>query len=153
MPREFRIYRPNKTNNGVASKWQLSFKKENKYEPWMLFLSITNQTGVDANGNATFNWDGAITVKLGENDVGEIIATLDGFQPQVGQKGSLFHQTPNGGNKIVSLQANDNGLFLRVSAQTADKKAVGPFAHNISRGEAAILSTLLKAAVAKMYDW
>lgn len=153
-PSDFRIYRPNKNKNGYASAWQLSYKPENKYNTWMLFLIVAPQTGEDENGNASFDWkEKSITVKLGENDVGEIMSVLDGRQDQAGYKGSLFHQTPKGGNKSVQFVASDGGYNLKVSSQDTEKVIVGPYYHNISHGEGALLLTLLRKAVCLLYGW
>src|SRR5687768_5293221 len=108
----FRIYRANKTGNGFATQWQLSYKPKDKYDEFMFFLVGASQNGEDANGNAKFGWkpeEGAITCKLGVNDLGEIIAVLTGLQQAAGYKGSLYHQTPGGGNKVIKFAALENG--------------------------------------------
>lgn len=49
--KEFRIYRPNKKNNGSAAKFQFSEKEKNRngkvYKDRMVFLELSKQTGVD----------------------------------------------------------------------------------------------------------
>lgn len=153
ITKEFRIYRANKTNNGVASAWQLSYKPDNKYDKWIPFLSVARQTGTDANGNAQFDWDGAIRLKLGEVDIGEILAVLTGCQQKAGYSGSIFHQTADGGNKVLNFESVEKGFSLRVSAQKADKTRVGPHMQTLSFGEGMILKTLLERAVTTIYGW
>jgi hypothetical protein len=153
--KSFRIYRANKTNNGVASEFQLSYKEKEPYNKWMTFLKICSQTGVDANENASFDWDGGLTVKLGENDLGELLAVLEGRKDSLGFKGSLFHETPGGGNKSIKLNRLDNGsgYGLSVSGQDATKKVFGPYNQVLGHNDAAILSKLLGQAIIKIYDW
>jgi len=154
MPKEFRIYRPNKNKTGSAFAAQLSYKKENKYNPWFLFFVMAPQTGIDPNGNASFDWkDSAITVKMGDNDIGEFIAVLEGRKSEVGQKGSLFHQTPSGGNKMISfkkLDSTDYGLNISFKTPSGD---LIKYYQTVSKGEAAFLLTLLRAAAVKIYGW
>lgn len=151
----YRIYRANNNGDGSASEFQLSFKKDEQYNPYLLFLVMAPQGPDNANGDATFLWkEKGITVKLGENDIGEIIAVLDGRKDTLGMKGSLYHQTPNGGNKAIVLNRNEKGGFwLSVSGQDKDKNSLGKYSHSISDGEASILSTLLKAAVVRLFGW
>lgn len=78
MPKEFRVYRANKSNTGTASAWQLSYKKDKEYDKYEMFLIMVNQSGTEENGDAKFDWkNDAITVKLGVNDLGEIMAVLE----------------------------------------------------------------------------
>lgn len=155
--KEFRIYKPNKSGDGVASAWELSYKEKNKYNPWTMFLGVARQTGVDEKGNAQFEWNGEtkINIKLGENDIGEILAVLERRKSAVGTGKGLFHQTPGGGNKMISFNKfeNGDGYYLKVSAQTDTKNTIGPFGQKITDGEAAILATLLRCAIGKIYGW
>jgi hypothetical protein len=152
--KEFRIYRPNKNKNGSASAWQLSYKPQSKYNNWMVFLVVAPQVGVDDNNNAKFDWkESAITIKIGENDIAEIMAVLEGRQDQCGYKGSLFHQSPDGSNKSLQLSRGDNGYFLKVSSQDKDKRVTGPYSHSLSNGEASMLLILLKKSIEKIYNW
>lgn len=152
-PREFRIYKPKQSGDGSATAWQLSFKEQNKYNPWMLFLVAAKQTGMDEKGNAKFDWDNSLTVKLGDADIGELISVLEGRKDKVGSNGSLFHQTPGGGNKVVKFESSDYGFNVAVSAQDEQKNKLGPIYHSITHGEAALLLTLLRRAVEIIYEW
>jgi hypothetical protein len=152
--KEFRCYKPKNDGNGAATAWQLSFKKDNKFNPWMFFLVAAKQEGTDDKGNAKFNWkEGALTVKLGDNDLGEIISVLEGRKDSLGTKGSLFHQTPSGGNKVIKMEANEYGFNIAVSAQDENKNRLGPIYHSLTHGEASLLLILLKKAVETIYGW
>jgi hypothetical protein len=152
--KNFRIYRPTKNGNGFASEWQLSYKENNKFDQYMMFLTVAPQIGIDEETkNAKFDWkEKAIVIKLGENDIAELIATFSGMQPQLGAKG-LFHQTPNGGNKNLAIVKGDTSFSLKISSQDTNKIVTGPYFHSISNGEASILLVLLRRAVERIFDW
>jgi hypothetical protein len=149
---QIRIYRTNKENKGFATAWQLSFKKDAEYDPYLFFLVMAKQDGLNENGNAKYDWKGAINVKLGVFELGEIIAVLDGRKTSVGYNGSLYHQTDQG-NKIIKLNATDKGYSLTVSSQDTNKNNLGPFYQTLSDGEAVVLSTMLKKAIERIFGW
>ncbi len=158
----YRMYKPQKDKTGCASQWQLSEKKvvrgkDNKeFTEFMFFLEMAHQLPEnDQNDNNKFDWDNSVTVKMGAIDLGEVIAVLDGKKDAVGgEKGMLYHETPGGGNKVVSFSwMKERGAFgLKVSAQNAQKDT-DKIQHLISVGEASVLLVLLKQAIIKMYDW
>lgn len=155
MPKDFRVYRANKTNNGTASGWQLSYKKDKEYDKYEMFLMLANQKGEpDENGNAKFDWDGGITVKLGENDIGEIMSVLEKRKTEVGFNGKgIFHKTAKG-NKVIYFSALEDGkgFGLKVSAQDNEKNK-REIRQVIGTHEASVLLTLLRRGVEKMYGW
>lgn len=157
-PQEYRIYRPNRNGDGSALAFQLSYKEKEyngkKYPNWMVFMVAAKQTGTDNNGNSSFAWKEAINVKLGENDLGEIMAVLEKRKASVGTKGSLFHETPGGGNKVIGFEKNTErgGYNLSVSSKGKDGN-VQKSRISISDSEASILLTLLKRAIERMYQW
>jgi hypothetical protein len=152
-PKELRIYKPTKDGKGIASAWQLAFKPDRKYDPFLFFLTMAVQTQSD-NENARFDWDNAIVVKLGENDLGEMISVLERRKTNLGtDKGILYHQSPDGGNKIIRLDSDDRGYLLSVSVQDAAKNKKGPFKHTLTHGEASTLLILLKRAIEVIYGW
>lgn len=158
----YRLYKPSRDGSGCASQWQLAEKKvtrgkDNKeFTDFVVFLEVAPQLpDKDTNGNDRFDWDNSITVKMGVADIGEVLAVLDGKKDAVGgEKGTLFHETPGGGNKVVGFSwLKDRGQFgLKVSAQDAQKNAKKA-QHLMSVGEACILGTLLKQAIVRMYQW
>lgn len=150
MAKDFRVYRANKTNSGVASSWQLSYKDKEKFDKYMMFLQMAKQSpDVDKNNNAQFLWKEGVTVKLGENDIGQILAVLERRQ----ELAKLFHESPDGGNKVINLTAVENGYTLYVSAKAKDAKDSIRFNQTLSFGEASILCTLIKTAIQKIYGW
>ncbi len=150
---EFRVYRPNSKNNGVATAFQLRTSDE-KYDNVLLFMVVAPQTGVDDKGNAKFDWKGGITVKLGENDIGQLLAVINGKIPAINNGKGLYHKTPNGGNKVVVFNRNDNGgYYLKVSGQDKENKLMGNFAHVVNDGEGEILRILLERTIQLMYNW
>ncbi len=157
-PRELRFYKPTSSGQGAASKFNLSYKEKQtkegkKYGEWMLFFEMSKQGAKDDSGNDRFDWENAIKVKLGEADIGEMLAVLQGRKNTVGAKGSLYHQSPDGGNKSIALSVSDRGGYsLNVSAQDKDKKVTKLF-HSLTDGEAAILQVLLQRAVEIIYEW
>lgn len=157
-PKEYRIYRPNKAGNGSAIAFQLSYKereyKGKKYPNWMVFMVACSQTGIDGNGNASFDWKNAINVKMGENDLGEVMSVLERRKSSVGSKGSLFHETPGGGNKIIGFEVNKERGGYNLSVSSKNKN--GDLQKNritLSDSEASILLVLLKKSIEKMYQW
>ena len=148
----FRVYKPNKQATGTASQWQLSFKKDEKYNPWKLFYEMAKQTGIDEKGNARFDWENAIRVKMDIPDLGEILAVLEQKQQQVGNDGKIFHKTDSN-NKIINFFYNENSknYFMKVSRQTAE--GVVAFQQNMTIGEGCALSILLKEAIVKLSCW
>lgn len=154
--KHLRFYRANKNNSGFASSWELSFKEQNKYDPWMMFLRMAPQTGYDQNDNGVFDWEGqGITVKLGENDIGEILAVLQGRKQSAGYKDSLFHQTPGGGSKTIKFTYDEqsNAYGLQVTSKDKDGKLLGPYRQMVSASEGCLLEVLLKQGIVKMYGW
>ncbi len=148
--KNLRLYKPNKTGNGCASSWELSYKEQEKWDKYQMFLVIAPQEGDDDKGNNKFGWKtAAITVNLGEPDISSLLATIDRRQPE----SKLFHESPAGGNKGISLVQNDKGgFYLNVSYQDKEKKLT-KYSHSIAPAEAAILSVLLKRAIEIIYDW
>ena len=153
--KEFRIYKPKKDEKGAAAKFQFVVKarREGKFPEPMLFLEMANQTGVDANDNASFDWAGqdnstgqSVTVKLGIPDVSELLLALRRHK----NEGKLFHKNDKG-NVTVSLKKLDDKMALNVSSQR-DKKLtrVGLM---VAPGECIVLSTLLQDFISAYYGW
>ena len=117
---EYRIYKPNKQNNGAATKFQVKITEKDyvsavdrkKVE---LFIVSTEQTGLDEKQNAKFAWNDPtkeVTMKLGIPDVSEMLITLRQMKKVAGTvdgkyKG-LFHQNPKGNSSLV-LERTDRG--------------------------------------------
>lgn len=148
----FALYKAKSDGNGAASQWNLGSKKD------CVFLEMANQQGKDSKGNAKFDWDEKIRFKLGEADIGEILAVLVGLQDGVGpfdtsknkHKG-LFHSNPNG-NAILYFGKDKYQRFrIYLSVKKGDDKSF--VEHSISNGEACVLNTLLRHAIEVMHQW
>lgn len=152
FPKNLMFYKARNDGSGAASQWNLSSQKD------CVFLEMANQTGKDDKGNARFDWDNKIRFKLGEADIGELLAVLVGLQNGVGpfdtSKGKhkgLFHSNPSG-NAILYFGKDEHGRFrIYLSVKKEDEKSAVD--HAISKGEACVLSTLLRRAIEVMYRW
>jgi hypothetical protein len=148
----YRVYRANKQENGTASEWQLSFKSQEKYNPWKLFYSIASQAGIDENGNARFDWENATRVKMDVSDLCKILAVLEHKQSQAGHGGKIFHKHGND-NKIINFihNENSNNYFMKVSHQSP--AGVVTLQQNLSIGEGCALRVLIEQAIIKLTNW
>ncbi len=154
-PVPFNVYRANNNGDGSASQWSLGSKKD------CVFLEMANQKGENPNGNANFDWENKIRFKLGESDIGEILAVLAGLKKGVGppipkdgkpsNKG-LFHSNDNG-NAILHFAEDDSQrIWVRLSVQRNGEEP-RRITHSMSQGEACVLHTLLRRAIEVMYRW
>jgi hypothetical protein len=92
------------------------------------------------------------TMKWGLSDLGQVLATLQGRQPQV----KLFHQSEKANSAFeLSLRAEpDRAPYLvSVSRQDAADKSLRKVVIPLAHGEAAILETALRAAVSRLLHW
>jgi len=152
--RAFMLYKAKSDGNGAASQWNLGSDKT------CLFLEMTNQKGKDDQGNARFDWENKIRFKLGETDIGEILAVLVGLQEGVGpfdtsknKNRGLYHQNPNGNAILYFWKDGHNRFHIYLSVKKENEKTVVVVKHAISRGEACVLSTLLRRAIEVIYRW
>lgn len=150
QPKELRFYRPNKENKGVALAFQLSYKPENRYENYILFIKMAKQIPSDSE-NAKFDWEKCINFKCGELDIGEILAVIKGRKQSVGTKNALYHKTANG-NKILSLQENENGYDFGISAQDNEKNSTRLYC-KLSHGDVSLLTVLLERTIEIIFNW
>ena len=156
MPEEFAksfmLYKAKVNGDGTASQWSLGSKKD------CVFLEMANQQGKNNDGNASFDWENKIRFKLGESDIGELLAVLVGCQRGAGpfdpsKKGhkGLFHKNSSGNAILYFGHDDQDRLRIHLSVKKDEQKtAIG---HVISKGESMILSTLLRRALEVMYKW
>ncbi len=158
--KSFQLYKARNDGTGAASQWDLGSKKDDDDNiiHHCVFLGMANQKGKDDNDNASFDWENKILFKLGETDIGEILAVLVGIKDAVGpldtnsgkHKG-LFHSNPTG-NAILYFGKDNNGRFrIHLRVKKNDNKIA--VEHTITKGEACVLSTLLRRAIEVMYRW
>ncbi len=165
---DLRIYKPNKdVSRGAASTVQIAFKtktvkgREGKpvnVERVLIFWNIAQQTGVDGNGNASFDWDNSVKAMLGDPDIGEILLVLQGRKDAAGLPGkgdkpaSLYHRNKNG-NTVIQFSAATNGSGFYISISTQRDGVNARAAHGISFSEGIILEQLLKDYITRKYGW
>lgn len=158
---EYRIYKPKKDGKGAASRLQFRIIKK-KYGPEvLLFWQFVQQIGFK-DDNAAFGWnepEKTITMKLGEPDIGDLLAVFCGLKDFTGSgvgKG-LFHQNANG-NTVLNVNRQEKEGFLpsyyvKASAQKKNLKITLAIQHTLTLGEGAIIRILLEQALKAMYDW
>jgi len=153
-PQNFVLYKAKPDGGGAASQWSLGSEKDS------VFIEMSQQkNGKDDNNNYRFDWENKIRFKLGEADIGELLAVLTGLQAGAGpfdasknkHKG-LYHSTQKGSNAILYFWKDESGRFhLYLSVKKGEEQTV--VKHAISKGEACVLSTLLRRAIEIMYRW
>jgi hypothetical protein len=163
---QWRVYKPKKSNDGAASKLEckvVTFTKEKDGQKYpvrkvQVFWVSAQQTGTDANDNASFGWEDEakrVTLKLGEVDLGEILAVLNNKKDVAGAVGDkfkgIFHKNEKG-NASFLLERKDTGYYLRVSKKIGTAPAIA-VTHQISFGEGEILRIVVESAVRLMYQW
>jgi len=166
--KEWRVYKPKKTNDGAASKLECRVEPREKetstggvfiQNKMLVFWVATKQTGTDANGNASFGWkDPAlhITVKLDEPDLGEILAVLNGYKTITGQSGEkwkgMFHKNEKGSTSFfIEKNENGTGYTVRVSKKNDGEQAI-QISHQLTFGEAEVLRVIVEQIVQKIYN-
>lgn len=154
MSQELRIYKPNKSNNGAASKFQVVVKgKKNKegksFDQLMSFITMSAQTGVDADGNASFAWGDPtkeVILKISPLDAATMIAALVGMEPEA----KLFHQNQNGSTTLTISRSEKGVLYLRTTAKKGSDAPV-QLNHSLTSAEAILLKIYLEQFVGAFY--
>jgi hypothetical protein len=164
---QWRVYKPRKDSKGAASKLELKIVKipkqikgqdgasrtiENRQV--QLFWVAAKQTGMDNNDNAAFAWNDEsqnVTMKLGESDIGEILAALNRIKKQAGTDRGIYHTNPNGSTSMQFQNVGEKGFSLRLAKKIGN--TLTEVKHMISLGEAEILKTLLFQVVRTTYQW
>jgi hypothetical protein len=138
---EYAIYKPNGRGTGGVMRFELNRVKG------AVFLDAALQSG-----EKQFNWEEKITMKWGLSDLGTVLATLQGRQPQA----KLFHQSESA-NSAFELTAQDDAqrapYMMSVSRQEQTAKKVKKVAIPLTHSEAAILETALRSAIIRLLGW
>lgn len=166
-PQQWRVYKPKPDGTGAASRVELKVVTEQvdkKNEPGQftvrdvqLFWVASPQIGKDTEGYAAFAWKDkddqrSVTLKLGEPDIGELLAVLNGRKKQVGGDKGIFHQNDKGNTSFTfSYNEQYNNFNMRLAKKVDGKVTV--VQHTISVPEAEILRVLLEEAVRLSYQW
>ena len=140
-PQDYAIYKPNAKGSGGVVRFEWNRAKG------AVFVDATVQAG-----EKQFDWENKITMKWGLADLGAILAVLQGRETQA----KLFHQSEKANSAFELLRRDDPKrapYWVSVSRQDdaakAGKKVMIPGTH----GEAAVLETALRTAVARLLGW
>lgn len=140
-PADYAIYKPNSKGSGGVVRFELNKAKG------AVFVDAALQSG-----DKQFDWENKITMKWGLADLGAVLATLQGRQPQA----KLFHQSEKA-NSAFELSARDDAqrapYFVTMSRQDESQKAVRKVSIPMTHSEAAILETALRTAVGRLLGW
>ena len=162
---QWRVYKPNKSNTGAASRLEMKTviteRGDAEIRDVQLFWVASPQTGTDEKGQAAFAWrekddKKSVTLKLGEADVGELLAVLNNEKPEAGQTGGkfpgIYHQNQSGSTTFSFKKAEGKGYYIRL-AKKPNGGELTEVKHTLSFGEAQILKVLLERAVIEKYQW
>ena len=137
----YTIYKPNNRGDGGAVSFSLNKAKG------AVFVEAANQSG-----ERQFDWENKIIMKWGLQDLGAILAGLQGREAET----KLFHQTEkaNSACTLMSRENPDQAPFLiAVSRQDAEDKQVRKVTITLSMAEAAILETAIRTAIGRVLLW
>lgn len=148
------IYKPRMNGEGAASSWELDKAKQ------CVWLGMARQTGKVAQGeNARFDWGNKSQIKLGLNDIGELIAVLEKRQKGVGpldqqssKRKGLFHKNQSGSTTLSFEVSQHGGWILRMGVKKG-KEPVKSYSHALTNGEGCVLLVLLCRAIEQIIEW
>ena len=138
---DYAIYKPNSRGSGGVVRFGLNRSKAS------VFVDAASQSG-----EKQFDWENKITMKWGLQDLGVVLAGLQGRMPEA----KLFHQAEKANSAFELAMRDDPGrapYLLTVSRQIAADKSVRKVTIPLSHGEAAVLETALRAAVTRLLHW
>ena len=138
---DYAIYKPNARGSGGVIRFGLNRGKA------AVFVDAATQSG-----ERQFDWENKITMKWGLSDLGPVLATLQGRQPQA----KLFHQSEkaNSAFEITLREDPERAPYLMsLSRQDAADKSLRKVAIPLTHGEAAVLETALRAATTRLLKW
>lgn len=141
------FWKPRKNGGGAAALFEYNIDNQS------MWLNMLPQKGTELR---SFDYEKRDTAKLGWNDLGEILAVLNGHKDGAGSKrddgnySGLYHKSGEGDdNTVVSFyRYQDTGYSLQVSTKRGgqtNRNTVG-----ITFGEGELLKQLIEAAVQNM---
>ena len=140
-PTDYAIYKPNSRGSGGVMRFGLNTVKG------AVFVDAAVQTG-----EKQFDWDNKITMKWGLADLGQMLAALQGRQPQA----KLFHQSENSNSAFEWTTRDDPDrapYLMSMSRQSSTDKSVRKVVIPVTHAEAAVLEVALQTAVASILRW
>lgn len=135
------LYKPNSCGSGAAVRFGINPAKG------AIFVDAAAQSG-----ERQFEWEHKITMKWNLADIGQVLATLEGRQPQT----KLFHQSEksNSGFELTLREDPERPPYLlSLSRQETADKQLRKVAIPVSHGEAAVLAAALRGAVTRLLRW
>lgn len=138
---DYAIYKPNSRGTGGVVRFGLNRTKGS------IFVDAASQSG-----EKQFDWENKITMKWSLFDLGPVLATLQGRQPQA----KLFHQSEkaNSAFELSTREDPDKAPFLlSISRQDAADKSLRKVTIPLTHGEAVVLETALRAAITRLLRW
>ena len=139
------FWKPKKSNDGAAAIFEFSAARGDRDACFFVRMMPQNGTG---NG-AKFLSDKAINVKLGLNDVGEMLSVLSGRTAGLGQKNDkgywsgLYHDSPNGNSVITLNRGNTESPVMFFGLSVKRESSEGRFNISLTPGEQEILRAFL----------
>ncbi len=122
------IYHPNAKGTGAALQLEPRVNRRRGDRANCFFVDLAGQKTVAGTSEgrrvpATFDWERKLTIKLGFNDVCEVLAVLEGRQTQAGgARDGLFHDNGNA-NTLITFQQDAGGKGYYLGLSRKDKGA------------------------------
>jgi len=144
--KSLRFYKAQKDSGGAASQWDLNLKDE------AVFFTMAKQLNAqDAKGNATFDWEHKSVFKLGIQDIGELLAVLEGKKDGVGPydnqqkyKG-LYHSWKDMNSVLYFTRGREAGFFVGLSVKKHEQQ--NRVKHSLTDGEGSSLRVFLQKSL------
>lgn len=142
------VYKANKNNNGSVAQFKLAREHD------CMFLELAKQVRPMTDPRP-YDWENTkITVKLGESDIGKMLALFNGtVAPNPDPKKEdlmLYHQNEKG-NKIIKFKMQDRGCYLKVSMKQGDRSEA--IAIPLGWEDVELLKIALAMGYSKMLGW
>ncbi len=138
---DYTIYKPNSRGSGGVMRFGFSQQKS------AIFVEAATQSG-----EKQFDWERKIIMKWSLSDIGTILATVQGRQPQA----KLFHQSEKACSTCELIHRDDPErapYLITISRQDTADKTIRKVTIPLSHPEAAILETALKSAITRILAW
>lgn len=140
-PNDYAIYKPNPRGTGGVIRFSLNRQKA------AVFVETASQSG-----DKQFDWERKIIMKWALSDIGSALAALQGRIPQ----SKLFHKSERANSTFEMILRDDPErppYLVSISRQENADKSVRKVTIPLSHAEAAILESILRAAIVAILDW
>lgn len=142
------IYKPNKNMNGSVAQFKLGNNRD------CMFLEMAKQVR-PMDDPKPYDWENTrITIKLGEVDIGKLLALFNGALPPNQDPNkedlALFHENAKG-HKVIKIKRQDRGYYMKVSVKEDGKQ--DQIAIPISWDEAELVRIALTRGYELMLGW